>query len=42
MGEPCLRRRLIAAIGETIPIVGPIIGGVTAVAVAILVSHDSP
>lgn len=29
---------LIAAIGETIPIVGPIIGGVTAVAVAITVS----
>jgi predicted PurR-regulated permease PerM len=29
---------LIAAIGETIPIVGPIIGGVTAVAVAISVS----
>jgi predicted PurR-regulated permease PerM len=26
---------LIAAIGETIPIVGPVIGGVTAVAVAI-------
>ncbi len=29
---------LIAAIGETIPIIGPIIGGVTAVAVAISVS----
>ena len=29
---------LIAAIGETIPIVGPVIGGVTAVAVAISVS----
>jgi predicted PurR-regulated permease PerM len=29
---------LIAAIGETIPIVGPIIGGITAVAVAITVS----
>jgi predicted PurR-regulated permease PerM len=29
---------LIAAIGETIPIVGPVIGGVTAVAVAITVS----
>ena len=29
---------LVAAIGETIPIVGPIIGGVTAVAVAITVS----
>ena len=28
----------IAAIGETIPIVGPIIGGITAVAVAITVS----
>jgi predicted PurR-regulated permease PerM len=29
---------LVAAIGETIPIVGPIIGGITAVAVAITVS----
>jgi predicted PurR-regulated permease PerM len=29
---------LVAAIGETIPIVGPVIGGVTAVAVAITVS----
>jgi predicted PurR-regulated permease PerM len=29
---------LVAAIGETIPIVGPIIGGVTAVAVAVSVS----
>src|SRR5262249_10828208 len=29
---------LIAAIGETIPIIGPVIGGVTAVAVAITVS----
>ena len=29
---------LVAAIGETIPIVGPIIGGVTAVAVAVTVS----
>jgi predicted PurR-regulated permease PerM len=29
---------LIAAIGETIPIVGPVIGGVTAVAVALSVS----
>ena len=29
---------LVAAIGETIPIVGPVIGGVTAVAVAISVS----
>ena len=29
---------LIAAIGETIPIVGPVIGGITAVAVAITVS----
>jgi len=29
---------LIAAIGETIPIVGPVIGGITAVAVAISVS----
>src|SRR5437763_7578514 len=29
---------LVAAIGETIPIVGPVIGGITAVAVAISVS----
>jgi predicted PurR-regulated permease PerM len=29
---------LIAAIGETIPIVGPVIGGITAVSVAITVS----
>jgi predicted PurR-regulated permease PerM len=29
---------LVAAIGETIPIVGPIIGGITAIAVAITVS----
>ena len=29
---------LVAAIGETIPIVGPVIGGVTAVAVALTVS----
>jgi predicted PurR-regulated permease PerM len=29
---------LVAAIGETIPIVGPIIGGVTAIAVAVTVS----
>jgi predicted PurR-regulated permease PerM len=29
---------LVAAIGETIPIIGPIIGGITAVAVAITVS----
>jgi len=29
---------LVAAIGETIPIVGPVIGGVTAVLVAITVS----
>ena len=36
MGEPYFYViALIAAIGETIPIVGPIIGGVTAVAVAI-------
>jgi predicted PurR-regulated permease PerM len=39
MGEPYFYVvALIAAIGETIPIVGPIIGGVTAVAVAILSS----
>jgi predicted PurR-regulated permease PerM len=39
MGEPYFYVvALIAAIGETIPIVGPIIGGVTAVAVAITVS----
>lgn len=36
MGEPYFYViALIAAVGETIPIVGPIIGGVTAVAVAI-------
>jgi len=36
MGEPYFYVvALVAAIGETIPIVGPIIGGVTAVAVAI-------
>jgi predicted PurR-regulated permease PerM len=29
---------LVAAVGETIPIVGPVIGGITAVAVAITVS----
>ena len=29
---------LVAAVGETIPIVGPVIGGVTAVGVAITVS----
>jgi predicted PurR-regulated permease PerM len=29
---------LIAAVGETIPIVGPIVGGVTAVAVAVTAS----
>ena len=39
MGEPFFYVvALIAAIGETIPIVGPIIGGVTAVVVAITVS----
>jgi len=39
MGEPYFYViALIAAIGETIPIVGPIIGGVTAVAVAIATS----
>ena len=31
---------LVAAIGETIPIVGPVIGGITAVAVAISVSPE--
>src|SRR5258705_7932980 len=31
---------LIAAVGETIPIVGPVIGGVTAVGVAITVSAE--
>src|SRR6266436_754179 len=31
---------LVAAIGETIPIVGPVIGGVTAVAVAATVSTN--
>jgi predicted PurR-regulated permease PerM len=36
MGEPYFYVvALIAAVGETIPIIGPIIGGVTAVAVAI-------
>ena len=39
MGEPYFYViALIAAIGETIPIVGPIIGGVTAVAVAMATS----
>jgi predicted PurR-regulated permease PerM len=39
MGEPDFYViALIAAIGETIPIVGPIVGGVTAVAVAIATS----
>src|SRR5205814_7565031 len=39
MGEPYYYViALIAAVGETIPIVGPIIGGVTAVAVAIATS----
>ena len=39
MGEPYFYViALIAAVGETIPIVGPIIGGVTAVAVAIATS----
>ena len=39
LGEPYFYVvALIAAIGETIPIVGPIIGGITAVAVAITVS----
>ena len=39
MGEPYFYVvALVAAIGETIPIIGPIIGGVTAVAVAITVS----
>jgi len=41
MGEPYFYViALIAAIGETIPIVGPIIGGVTAVAVAITTSPE--
>jgi predicted PurR-regulated permease PerM len=31
---------LVAAVGETIPIVGPVIGGITAVAVAITVSAE--
>ena len=31
---------MIAAIGETIPIIGPVIGGITAVAVAITVSTE--
>jgi predicted PurR-regulated permease PerM len=40
MGEPYFYVvALVAAIGETIPIIGPVIGGVTAVAVAII---DSP
>ena len=39
LGEPYFYVvALIAAVGETIPIVGPIIGGVTAVAVAIATS----
>ena len=39
MGEPYFYViALIAAIGETIPIVGPLIGGVTAVAVAMATS----
>jgi predicted PurR-regulated permease PerM len=39
MGEPYYYVvALVAAVGETIPIVGPIIGGVTAVAVAVTVS----
>ena len=39
MGEPYFYVvALVAAIGETVPIVGPIIGGVTAVVVAITVS----
>src|SRR5438034_3431037 len=39
MGEPYVYVvALVAAIGETIPIVGPIIGGVTAVLVALTVS----
>src|SRR5262249_10948331 len=39
MGEPYFYVvALIAAIGETIPVVGPIIGGITAVVVAITVS----
>jgi predicted PurR-regulated permease PerM len=41
MGEPFFYVvALIAAIGETIPIVGPIIGGVAAVAVALSVSNQ--
>jgi predicted PurR-regulated permease PerM len=39
MGEPYFYVvALVAAIGETIPIVGPIIGGVTAIGVAIATS----
>jgi predicted PurR-regulated permease PerM len=39
MGEPYFYVvALIAAVGETVPIVGPIIGGVTAIVVAITVS----
>ena len=39
MGEPYFYVvALVAAIGETIPIVGPVIGGITAVAVALTVS----
>jgi predicted PurR-regulated permease PerM len=39
MGEPYFYVvALIAAVGETVPIIGPIIGGVTAVAVAITTS----
>jgi len=39
MGEPYFYVvALVAAVGETIPIIGPIIGGVTAVSVAIFVS----
>ncbi len=41
MGEPYYYViALIAAIGETIPIVGPIIGGVTAVAVALAIAES--
>ena len=39
MGEPYFYVvALVAAVGETIPIVGPVIGGITAVAVALTVS----
>src|SRR5206468_11384413 len=31
---------LVAAVGETIPIVGPVVGGITAVGVAITVSPE--